>query len=111
VPPDSRSGMLLRLFRQRGEIEGSNTTGLFERRRAKRELGFTPRRRAGKHLRSSYKAPPEPNLECWRNPFDDWGMDAGYIHSMSWLLDFLRKTYWRIECEWRIFRDTAGRFS
>jgi 1-acyl-sn-glycerol-3-phosphate acyltransferase len=92
-------GSLLRLFRPHGEIEKFEHNWTVSSERAKRELGFTPQSSSREALAEFLQGRPRTKPELLAECFDDWGMDAGYIRSMSWLLDFLRKIYWRIEYE------------
>ena len=67
--------------------------------RAQRELGWTPKHSTLDALTQfiSSKKGAKPGLI--KEKYDDWGLDIDYIKAWGTWFEFLRKVYWRIECE------------
>ncbi len=67
--------------------------------RAQRELGWTPKHSTLDALTQflSSKKGAKPGLI--KEKYDDWGLDVDYIKAWGTWFEFLRKVYWRIECE------------
>jgi 1-acyl-sn-glycerol-3-phosphate acyltransferase len=67
--------------------------------RAQRELGWRPSRSSAEALSDFLAAKPASHIERLREPFDDWGLDPGYIRAWGAWFWFLSNVYWRIDHE------------
>ncbi|OFV98454.1 MAG: hypothetical protein A3F68_00200 [Acidobacteria bacterium RIFCSPLOWO2_12_FULL_54_10] len=90
---------LLRFFRPgaTGDVREFDWTVSGER--AERELGFHPEQSSVEALADFLKMKAHAKPERLRPSYDDWGLDTEYIRAWETWFDFVRKTYWRIECE------------
>lgn len=67
--------------------------------RAERELGWTPKHSTVETLRRLLADKKGARPSLINDRYDDWGLDIAYIEAWGVWFEFLRKTYWRIECE------------
>ncbi len=67
--------------------------------RAQTELGWNPQHSTIETLKEflSSKRGAKPGL--LKDEYDDWGLDVDYIKAWGTWFEFLRRAYWRIECE------------
>jgi 1-acyl-sn-glycerol-3-phosphate acyltransferase len=90
---------LARLFAKDDELAELIYNCTVDGGRAQRELGFTPRQSSVEALRDFAATRPGGNPGLLRENYDDWGLDEAYINAWTPWFTFLRKVYWRIECE------------
>jgi 1-acyl-sn-glycerol-3-phosphate acyltransferase len=67
--------------------------------RAFRELGWEASQSTTESLAEFALRKRGARPDILEKPFDDWGLDVNYIRAWSAWFWFLRKVYWRIECE------------
>jgi 1-acyl-sn-glycerol-3-phosphate acyltransferase len=92
-------GILLRYFWRKGELDRFEHNWTVSSERARRELGFVPKYSSADALAAFLRERSRGRPGLLAGGFDEWGLDAGYVRSWSWAIDFLRKCYWRIEYE------------
>jgi 1-acyl-sn-glycerol-3-phosphate acyltransferase len=64
-----------------------------------RETGWKPELTSLDAFRDLINSAPGSKPGLLANRYDDWGLNVDYIRAWGWWLAFLRKIYWRIDCE------------
>ncbi len=67
--------------------------------RAGRELGWSPKHSTVQALAAFLKSKKSANPGLIKDSYDDWGLNVDYIKAWGTWFEFLRRVYWRIECE------------
>ena len=67
--------------------------------RAGQELGWTPKHSTVETLKRFLAAKKGAKPGLLKEQYDDWGLDLDYIRAWGTWFEFLRKVYWRIDCE------------
>ncbi|HWP86155.1 MAG TPA: 1-acyl-sn-glycerol-3-phosphate acyltransferase, partial [Terriglobia bacterium] len=90
---------LHRIFRRKHSVESLEYNWTLSGQRAELGLGFRPEQSTVEALAEFVARKPGGRPQRLRREYDPWGLDTDYIRAWGAWFAFLRKVYWRIDCE------------